>query len=320
MDIGSIKQIHGMKIYLLILILVAIGTVGLFVVRMDHPQTGFKELHPFEDDEEKTSYEVPDYLLSTIPEHPPLEYDLESPKVMYPWKDDTNCSKFAIRLGKALPFVYLLSFPRSGNSWVRYLAECATGFFTGSVYSDSKLFKLGYLGENEKAVKGTTLLIKEHIFKQFDAEIHPAVLLIRNPMSAIESFVSFKQGKGNHTYGGSELDFAHLDKVFETRVAHWERVATLALNSSQDLLVVVYEKLKAEPINEIRKIMKFLIIPEDPERMACLAKYSEGPVNRGQPEYNPFTAEQIATMMEAVRRVNALVEERGFPLLPYIDQ
>lgn len=349
MGLGSEKRFRCMKRYLPILTFAAIGTVGLYVIRMNGHQTDCKEpevrnmleevvepepnrearlipmfvptqreARPVEDDGEKAFYRSQEGLPNTIPEHPPFEYNLRSPKVRYPWKNDLNCSKFAVRFGKAIPFVHLLSFPRSGNSWTRYLTECATGFFTGSVYNSQKLYKLGYLGEYAKPSAGTTLLIKEHVFnKTFDAAQYPAILLIRNPKSAIESFASYRAGKGNLAYKGSKSDFRRLDNFFEKDIAFWERVATIALNGSQSLHVVVYENLKADPINEIRKIMKFLIIPEDPERLACLAKYTEGYVNRGQPEFNPFTAEQIVTMMETVRRVNALVEKRGFPSLPF---
>lgn len=39
--------------------------------------------------------------------------------------------------------VGLVSFPGSGNSWVRYLLQQSTGIFTGSVYIDGELRKNG---------------------------------------------------------------------------------------------------------------------------------------------------------------------------------
>ena len=66
-------------------------------------------------------------------------------KVNYPWEKDPECSHHAIRLSKkkSLPQTLLVSFPGSGNTWARYLIECATGIFTGSVYDDLALEEKG---------------------------------------------------------------------------------------------------------------------------------------------------------------------------------
>lgn len=181
---------------------------------------------------------------------------------------------------------------------------------------------MGYLGEVEEPSNGTTLFIKTHIFKadKIDPTMYPVVLVIRNPRNSIESLVSFKTTNGTHSYEGSQEDFKALDRVFKGYLESWERIATLILENTPYLHVVIYEDLKADPINEIRKILKFVGIPGDPERLACLAKYSEGSMNRGQPEYNPFSAEQKASMAAAVRRTNTLVVKRGFPPLPFVDE
>jgi len=56
-----------------------------------------------------------------------------------PWPNHTvtengiNCSKFRnyfAKNGSFLPTTWLYSYPGSGNTWLRYLIEGATGFFT----------------------------------------------------------------------------------------------------------------------------------------------------------------------------------------------
>jgi hypothetical protein len=53
-----------------------------------------------------------------------------------PWPNSSsnvNCSKFFnhfAQLGSFLPTVWLASYPGSGNTWLRYLIEGTTGFFT----------------------------------------------------------------------------------------------------------------------------------------------------------------------------------------------
>ena len=44
----------------------------------------------------------------------------------------------------------LVSFPGSGNTWVRQLLEEVTGVYTGSIYCDSVLKISGFLGNHLK--------------------------------------------------------------------------------------------------------------------------------------------------------------------------
>jgi len=37
----------------------------------------------------------------------------------------------------------LVSYPGSGNTWIRHMIEQATGFYTGTVYGDKVLFNTG---------------------------------------------------------------------------------------------------------------------------------------------------------------------------------
>ena len=55
----------------------------------------------------------------------------------------------------------LISFPKSGNTWLRYLVQKATGYITGSFYFSDILYENGFPGEyiyNESAI-----LIKSHL-------------------------------------------------------------------------------------------------------------------------------------------------------------
>jgi hypothetical protein len=108
------------------------------------------------------------------------------------------------RFGKPnqFPEAALVSFPCSGNTWLRQLLEHSSGFFTGSIYRDSVLETSGYYGEKAGIQDGTTILTKtheyseSHIMKFLDPETNStkAVLLIRNPYKAILSFHNFLFG------------------------------------------------------------------------------------------------------------------------------
>jgi hypothetical protein len=56
------------------------------------------------------------------------------------------CKRYSVSFAPAphyLPTVGLASYPSSGNTWLRYLIEGATGYFTGSMYNDIMLTKKG---------------------------------------------------------------------------------------------------------------------------------------------------------------------------------
>ena len=55
------------------------------------------------------------------------------------WKNDTNCTRFQVQLledGSHPEPGALVSFPGSGNSWLRMLLEGLTGVYINSVYTN----------------------------------------------------------------------------------------------------------------------------------------------------------------------------------------
>jgi hypothetical protein len=63
-----------------------------------------------------------------------------------PWKDDPACQQYMIRfiMDKSYPPMALVSYPGSGNTWIRQLIEGLTGIFTGSVYEDEDIILKGF--------------------------------------------------------------------------------------------------------------------------------------------------------------------------------
>jgi len=91
--------------------------------------------------------------------------------------------------------VYLASFPRSGNHWVRFLVEEATHIATSSVYRDKDFLHLpekfpwdgyctdhGYNGLCRYPTKEDPVLLKTHypcLKKPIDSTARTAICLIR---------------------------------------------------------------------------------------------------------------------------------------------
>ena len=117
------------------------------------------------------------------------------------------------------PLVALVSFHGSGNTWLRYLLEQASGIFTGSIYCDEVLKSI-FPGES--VVSGNVIAIKTH---HADATTLPkdvqlatgrekydkAVLLIRDPFDALVSEANrrwnSKRSLNNHIGLADETSF-----------------------------------------------------------------------------------------------------------------
>ena len=63
------------------------------------------------------------------------------------WPDDPQCQNHVVQFIRNCdrPPMALASYPGSGNTFVRGIIERLTGYFTGSVYSDSFLYTKGNL-------------------------------------------------------------------------------------------------------------------------------------------------------------------------------
>ncbi len=108
--------------------------------------------------------------------------------------------------------ILLLSYPRSGNTFLRQLLEQKTGLVTGSDSRSNRplaasLIQYGFKGEG--IVDSSVWIVKSHFPERMGYVQCPgdrAILLIRNPFDAIESY--FHMGLTN------THDKILCDKVF----------------------------------------------------------------------------------------------------------
>ncbi len=97
--------------------------------------------------------------------------------------------------------IALVSYPRSGNSFVRKLVETATGIVTGSDNRPNRtlaasLLEFGYLGE--AIADNSVWVVKSHYPERLGYVrfgVGRVVLVVRNPYDAIESY--FHMGMTN---------------------------------------------------------------------------------------------------------------------------
>ena len=144
----------------------------------------------------------------------------------------------------------LVSYPGSGNTWIRYLVEAATGVFTGSIWNDMSIFRAGQYGEIRDHRDGSTILQNTHhrsVNDPFYLKYGPAwrrehvadfggrgVLVIRNPYKAILSHWNW-QGTQSHT---KTAEFREFVRVGAER---WLELIQDWLEFSTDCHVIFYE-------------------------------------------------------------------------------
>jgi len=164
----------------------------------------------------------------------------------------------------------LASYPGSGNTWLRHLIQQGTRVHTGSVYNDASL-KQEYPGEG---IRDSTVVVAKTHFPCggcWNVNGQPAterqtgrldgrtILLLRNPFHAILSEFNRKQSGLNHTgvIAATLLTSPEFEAFVRFRVPSWRR-HTQWYQQLADVFVVPYERLVAQPRDELIRIFAFL--------------------------------------------------------------
>ncbi|XP_063695532.1 WSCD family member AAEL009094 [Culicoides brevitarsis] len=188
----------------------------------------------------------------------------------------------------------LVSFPGSGNTWLRYLLQQSTGILTGSVYKDYGLLKSGFPAESIS--NSSVLVIKTHEWgPNAWAPFSKAILLVRDPKKAI--LAEFNRQSGGH------VGFASPDRYKRTKGRYWNQFVANKLwaweqtnlawarNFTGDTLVVYYDKLVDDVEGTLRAILNFINFPVDEDLLSCAILRQEGIYRRKKRimPFDPFT-------------------------------
>ena len=165
--------------------------------------------------------------------------------------DDPTAARF-LRPSEACKHVALVSYPRSGNSLLRSLLEASSRILTGSdalagAALSQQLADLGLKGEG--VVDGRVWLVKSHWperrgGKPFGA--HAAVLLVRNPFDAIDSYWNMVL-TSSHTDSVRPAEYDRLGAEWSAHVAReapvWAAFVRWWMRAPVPLLAIRYEDL-----------------------------------------------------------------------------
>lgn len=165
--------------------------------------------------------------------------------------------------------VYLASYPRSGNHWIRYLVEEASNIATGSVYLDQEPLHMeevfpwggycceqGYLGNCRYPTKDDLVLIKTHYPSQDNKETEfdrlPYQATIRFVRHPVDSFYSRYVRRPQ----GPLLDKVPTERV-EEFIRSWRKFQTY-WNKKKNVINIRYENLLENPAVELKKVLTAL--------------------------------------------------------------
>ena len=150
--------------------------------------------------------------------------------------------------------IALASFPRSGNTWLRFLIEEATGEKTGSIYTDRIMPR-----------ERNGIVIKTH--KVDSKNYKRAVLIVRHPFDAIESYFHWKidiAGKTNIEW----------NQHVSNEILYWEEHTRHWMNASIPVLLVRYEDIKTNPTYQLNKILNWIDFPCEESKVKSAVKAS----------------------------------------------
>jgi hypothetical protein len=149
--------------------------------------------------------------------------------------------------------IALASFPRSGNTWFRFLLENATGEQTGT---------LGSRAARVLPRGGDGLVIKTH--QRDSYRYTDAIHLVRNPFDVIDSYYDWKASCGWRWKHG-ETDW---DAFVKLVVPLWSKHTRHWLDASPRVFRVRYEDCLSDPTREFRTLLEWLERPTSDEALA----------------------------------------------------
>ena len=132
----------------------------------------------------------------------------------------------------------LASFPRSGNTWVRYMVEQATKQSSGSIYDD-RVMPRGRDG----------IVIKTHL--NDSSEYTHAIHLIRNPFDATESFFRWRTEIDNQANLNWEKHLAESTLQWRRHTEHWR-------DCQCNKYRLRYEDLVRDTVHELNLLLLWL--------------------------------------------------------------
>lgn len=164
--------------------------------------------------------------------------------------------------------VYLATYPRSGNHWMRYLIEEATGIATASVYIDPDpphlpdvfpwggyCMEHGYEGNRRYPEAGEIAVVKTHypsfIHSRFDElPYEKTIRIIRHPVDSFYSLYRWEQD-----YFQQPLEELVPQRTLSKYIQMWRRFQEY-WDRAPNVLTIRYEDLYEKPLEYLTLVLE----------------------------------------------------------------
>lgn len=174
--------------------------------------------------------------------------------------------------------IFLVSYPKSGNTWTRFLVGNATSGADGSVdfrNIDKVVPDIHKSGAPVLEALASTRFIKSHA--AFDPRYPRVIYIVRHPLDVMVSYFHFQRKNRKLAADATLKDYVpqFLDRpgaygTWAQNVESW----TAAMAGNPDFLLLRYEDMLADPEGELRKILAFSGLPDTPEVVARTVELS----------------------------------------------
>jgi len=184
----------------------------------------------------------------------------------------------------------LASFPKSGNTWVRFLIA--------NVYNQiyKEFDEIDYYNihaivpelkrQIEPHFRHLPRILKTHELN--NDSFGPAILILRNPFDTLFSYYNYLKGEEKKQYSLYDVIKNHKFGITAI-VAHTESY----VKRKGQLLVTTYEKLSCDPVSELRKICTYIRINvpiqiiQKAVELSSFSKMRETEIRKGRKYGNP---------------------------------
>jgi hypothetical protein len=166
--------------------------------------------------------------------------------------------------------VYLATYPRSGNHWIRYLIEEATGIATSSTYRDLDPLHLesvfpwggyccdhGYEGEARYPIQGESAVVKTHfpfIYLSWFERLPytKAIRIIRHPIDTFYSLYVYEIKNSNAVpeFRMPQWDLRRFIRSWLQFQQYWD--------FAENVLTIRYEDLYNNPSSYLKLILEMI--------------------------------------------------------------
>ena len=165
------------------------------------------------------------------------------------------------------PFIdaYIISFPKSGRTWIRMLLAQAISQEYGKKLN-LDLYKMTWESDipniktdprtgNYAQFRGINFLGVKKMFKH-----KKIIFLVRNPKDVLVSYYYEWTKRRDLQYRGTLSAFIREDFTLPTIINFMNSWAKELEKRPQDVLLITYENLHNDPLKELQKTLKHLVI------------------------------------------------------------